>query len=175
MQKNAPEIFASYKIIVLEKLDKTSIIAHDDICKYINELNKTGIDELILLGFSSGGVIASHVMTRLTHITCNKKLITYDTPFQVMDTVCCFQNNWICRLDYYFYYVVYNVYKNHYDYNNIQSWLTSSVGDSISMVKLIKNIHGFTDEQMYNITGFNMNLNPNIKIINILVLMVLIV
>ena len=116
---NTTEICNTYELIVLEKCNKTSIIVHKDIIEYINELNKSGIDELILLGFSSGGVVASHIMCELQHITCNKKIITYDTPYQVMDNVCSFQNNMLVRLDFYFYYV--------HQLNSLQEHLFSKI------------------------------------------------
>ena len=33
------------------------------------------IEELILFGFSAGGVVASHVMSRCKSMTCKKKII----------------------------------------------------------------------------------------------------
>ena len=164
-----PQLANQYEIIVLEKSDKTSILMHDDIIEYVNELNKTGIDELILLGFSSGGVVASHVLARLPHIKCTKKIITYDTPYQVMDNLYSFQKNWIYRLDFYLYTVVYSVYNNHYNYLDIKSILDeyNYIYSADVLVNIIKQVHNFDDEKLYELTGFNTDQDIQTQIISI--------
>ena len=164
-----PQLANQYEIIVLEKLDKTSILMHYDIIGYITELNKTGIDELILLGFSSGGVVASHVLAGLHHITCAKKIITYDTPFQVTDNLYSFQKNWVYRLDLYLYTVGYSVYNNHYNYVDIKPILDNYdyIYNADVLVKMIKLVHNFDDEKLYELTGFNTDQDEKTQIISI--------
>ena len=159
----------NYQLVILEKLNKSSIVMYDDISKYLLHLNdQIKIEELAILGFSSGGVIASHTLALLKSLTCKKMLITYDTPYQVMENVLSFEPNKYFRLDYYFYSVVYDKYMNHYNYEKIKDFVrydkwTSGATD---FVKMIKQIHNFSDEEMYFRTGFNFKQEKDTKIIN---------
>jgi hypothetical protein len=159
----------NYQIIIIEKLNKSSIVMYDDISKYFLYLNdKIKIEELTMLGFSSGGVIASHSLALLKSLNCKKQIITYDTPYQVMENVLSFENNKIYRLDYYLYLIVYKTYKKHYNFDKIKEFvrydkLTNGASD---FVKMIKQIHNFSDEEMYFRTGFNFDQTKDTKIIN---------
>jgi hypothetical protein len=167
----APDILRNYEVIAFEKKDKTSIMIYEDIIEYVNYLNKkcSGIDELILLGFSAGGIVASHIIARLGHIKCNKKLIMYDTPLQVMDNVVSLQNNMLMRWDFIFYNTVYNVYCNHYNFADFKHKIISkpSFDNATKLVELIKEVHNFDETTMYNLTSFNTNQHPDTMIINI--------
>jgi hypothetical protein len=159
----------NYQIIIIEKPNKSSIVMYDDISKYLLHLNShQKIEELTILGFSSGGVIASHTLALLKSLRCKKQIITYDTPYQVMENVLSFENNKFYRLDYYLYSVVHETYKNHYNYDKIKDFvkydkLTNGASD---FVKMIKQIHNFSDEEMYFRTGFNFDQEKDTKIIN---------
>lgn len=159
----------NYQIIILEKLNKSSIVMYDDISKYILYLNdQSKIEELTMLGFSSGGVIASHSLALLKSLKSKKRIITYDTPYQVLNNVLSFESNPIYRLDYYLYSIVHKTYTNHYNYDKIKDFvrydkLTSGASD---FVKMIKQIHKFSDEEMYFRTGFNFDQENDTKIIN---------
>lgn len=159
----------NYQIIIIEKINKSSIVMYDDISKYLLHLNdQIKIEELTMMGFSSGGVIASHALALLKSLNCKKQIITYDTPYQVMENVLSFENNQIYRLDYYLYSVVYKTYKKHYNFDKIKEFvrydkLTNGATD---FVKMIKQIHNFSDEEMYFRTGFNFNQDKDTKIIN---------
>jgi hypothetical protein len=138
----------NYQIIIIEKLNKSSIVMYDDISKYFLYLNdKIKIEELTMLGFSSGGVIASHSLALLKSLNCKKQIITYDTPYQVMENVLSFK---------------------HYNFDKIKEFvrydkLTNGASD---FVKMIKQIHNFSDEEMYFRTGFNFDQTKDTKIIN---------
>ena len=76
-------LMSNYELICYEKKDKTSFDIYDDVHNYILHLDKElllknggKIEELILFGFSAGGVVASHVMSRCKNMTCKKKIIT---------------------------------------------------------------------------------------------------
>ena len=159
----------NYQIIIIEKLNKSSIVMYDDISKYLLDLNnQIKIEELTMLGLSSGGVIASHALALLKLLNCKKQIITYDTPYQVLENVLSFENNQIYRLDYYLYSVVYKTYKNHYNFDKIKDFvrydkLTNGASD---FIKMIKQIHNFSDEEMYFRTGFNFDQDKDTKIIN---------
>ena len=159
----------NYQIIIVEKMNKSSIVMYDDISKYIVSFNETiKVSELTLLGFSSGGVIASHVMALLKSLKCKKKIITYDTPYQVLNNVLSFESNLIYRLDLYLYTVVHKTYVNHFNYDKIKDFVSydSWTNGATDFVKMIKQIHSFTEEDMYFRTGFNFDQEPATKIIN---------
>jgi len=171
LQESHTNLFYAYELIVFEKPDKSNITIYKDIIEYINKNIAQDIEELVIFGFSSGGVVASHILSNLKHIKCSKKLITYDTPWQVMDNVRSFQHNWVYRIDILFFTIVYNIYNNHYNIDEIRSKLIKSgnpfKNGGKELVKLIQNIHNFTDDEMYDITGFNLAQEPTTKIINI--------
>ena len=160
----------NYQIIIIEKLDKTSIMLYEDISKYLLDLDmRLQIEELTILGFSSGGVISSHVMSLLKPLKCKKMIITYDTPYQVLENVLSFEKNILYRIDYYLYSVVYKTYLNHYDYEKIKDFVRYDkiVNSASDFVRMIQQIHNFTDEELYFRTGFNFDQEKETKIINI--------
>ena len=70
------EIRNNYQLIIFEKKDKQSFICAPDAQSYIRTLNnEKKLDELTLFGFSSGGVIASHILSGLKDLKCKKKII----------------------------------------------------------------------------------------------------
>jgi hypothetical protein len=162
---------SNYELICYEKPDKTSFDIYEDVHYYILNLNKElgNIEELILFGFSAGGVVASHVMEKCKNINCKKKIITYDTPWQVYDNIKSFNQNMIYRFDILFFWKVYNVYSKHYNYNDIKHFLkdTKWNNGSNELTKLIKNIHKCNDEEFYRMTGFNLNQTEDTKVYNI--------
>jgi len=166
-----PHIVYDHQLIVYEKLDKQSFIVSPDVTNYILHLNKqVEISDLILIGYSSGGVIASHVMSALGELKCKKKIITYDTPYQVLDNVLAFENYMFFRLDYLFYRTVYNVYLNHYNYNDIKQHLNPGrwCSGSKDLLKLCYAVHNnYTEEKYRALTGFNFNQDKETKIFEI--------
>ena len=96
-----------YQVIVFEKLDKQTFVSVKDFETTVLTLNdEINIEELTIFGFSTGGVVASRIMSGLKSLKCKKKIITYDTPYQVLDNVLYFENNRFYRPDFYFYYLV---------------------------------------------------------------------
>ena len=162
---------SNYELICYEKSDKTSFDIYDDVYNYILNLDKElgNIEELILFGFSAGGVVASHVMEKCRNIKCKKKIITYDTPWQVYDNINTFKQNIIYRFDILFFWKVYDVYSNHYNYNDIKHFLIDKKWNygSNELTKLIKNVHNCNDEEFYRLTGFNFEQTEDTKVYNI--------
>ena len=174
LRQNYANIINEYEIIVFEKLDKSSITIYEDVAQYLHNLHKTAeFDDLTIMGFSSGGVVASHIMHLMEDIQCEKKIITYDTPWQVKDNVISFQTNLIYRIDLLFFIIVHNIYSNHYNYSDIRHVLDIynsgfwSGNGAHQLVDIIQKVHHFTDEEMYAVTGFNFGQTPETKVINI--------
>ena len=164
-------IMANYELICYEKDDKTSFDIYDDVYNYILHLDKEQgkIEELILFGFSAGGVVASHVMEKCKNMTCKKRIITYDTPWQVHENVDSFKNNWIYRFDILFFWKVFNVYSNHYNYEDIKHHLKDKKWNSGSneITELIKNVHNCSYEKFLKMTEFNFDQTENTQVYNI--------
>lgn len=161
-----------YEIVIFEKPDKSSITIYKDVAEYIKTLNtENKLEELIILGFSAGGVVSSHIMSELNNYSFKKKLITYDTPWQVTDNVLSFKNNFIYRPDILFFNIVHEIYSNHYNVSEIKQHLIKKsnniINGSVEMVDMIKKIHKFSNEEMYNVTPFNMEQTTETSVINI--------
>lgn len=164
------KIFEDYDMIVFEKTDKASIAIYEDVVCYINYINSVRpIEELIIVGFSSGGVVSSHIMNQLSEHNFKKKIITYDTPWHVMDNVCAFKTNWLYRLDIVFYNIVHSVYRNHYNLKDIYKYLNTNrmINGANEMLDIITKVHNLTHEKLHEISGFNINQTPETKVINI--------
>ena len=147
-----------YQYIVFEKLDQSSIDISDDVAAFLNTLD---IEELVLMGFSSGGVVASHVMNRLNdrkNIT-KRKIITYDN-------VKSFEKNWFYRIDVLFFLVVHSVYSRHADID-LGLVTASRFHGATKMVSMIQTIHGYSDEEMYRVTGWCWDLPSDVIVVNI--------
>jgi predicted alpha/beta-fold hydrolase len=164
-------IMSNYEFICYEKTDKTSFDIYDDVYNYISHLEKElgKIEELILFGFSAGGVVASHVMEKCKNMTCKKKIITYDTPWQVHHNVDSFKNNWVYRFDILFFWKVFNVYANHYNYEDIKHHLKDKKWNSGSdeINQLIKDVHNCSHENFLKMTEFNFDQTKDTKVFNI--------
>jgi hypothetical protein len=160
----------NYQIIVVEKLDNLGIMIYKDISNFIRSLNKKmEIEELIILGFSSGGVIASHVMSLMQDLKCKKTIITYDTPYHVLENVLSFEKNLFLRIDFYFYYIVYKSYLNYYNYENIKEFVKYDKWNygASELIEMIKKIHKIDYEELHNISGFNFHQDKNTNLKNI--------
>lgn len=159
-----------YCFLIIEKMDKSSIVMYDDIANYLLHFHsRQHMEELIMFGFSSGGVIASHVLSKLKNLKIKKKLLTYDTPYQVMDNVLSFEKNIVYRVDFYFYHTVFQTYKNHYNYHKIKEDVVryKYLNGATDFINMIKRIHSFSDEEMRFVTGFNYSQDSDTPIINI--------
>lgn len=160
-----------YQLIVFEKTDKQSFISAPDLQEYILDLNaQRKIEELTLFGFSSGGVIASHVLSGLRPLKCKKKIITYDTPYQVMENVLSYEKtNWLYRPDVYFHYIIIKTYTNHYNYNEIKQFLkhVNWTDGAAEFLQIIFKIHDLTDDEFYKLSGFNFDQENDTRIIEI--------
>jgi hypothetical protein len=174
LYKNYDDI-SNYELIIYENLYKSNLTIHEDIILYLQQLYQANtFDSLTIIGFSYGGVVASHVMSNINNIICFKKIITYDTPLQIIDNVVSFQNNWLYRLDIMYYNIAYNTYCVHHNYNDISPILSADYNNIYfrlfggdKLVDLVKNIHNCSLEYIQYNASFNYNLDSNIKLIHI--------
>lgn len=150
---------------IYENKNKLMFLCVDDISNFITFLSKKYYDkEIVLLGFSAGGIIASHVIEKLGNIKNIKRFITYDSPYSLDKVIKSFMNSFI-RFDIFMAYYLNRIY-----------------------VKLFKNvinkfnfsyIHGYnfiydtskyilpTHRYYYKIMNMNFNLPYYIKMYNI--------
>jgi hypothetical protein len=127
----------------------------------------------VLIGYSAGGVVASHIMSRIRHLQVQKcKLVTYDTPWQIKDNVDAFSRFWVYRIDAIFFLKVYLTYLSHYNYNEISRHLDNtrmaiSWNGAKEMFRLIQDIHQYDDDIFYEKTGFCFDLGENVRVVNL--------
>ena len=160
----------NYQLIVLEKLDKQTFVSIKDFQTMVITLNdQINIEELTIFGFSTGGIIASHIMTALTTLTCKKKIITYDTPYQVIENVMSFEKYTFYRPDFYFYHLIYNTYLNHYNYQEIKTHVKHEkwTNGAADFLKMILTVHNISYDDFYKLSEFNFNQSTDTKIIQI--------
>ena len=166
------EIMQEYELICFEKSDQSSIIIYDDVFHYIKQLNDElgGIEELTLFGFSAGGCVASHIMQRCKSLSFKKKIITYDTPWQVQDNVEYFQENYLYRPDILFFWKVHHTYSTHYNYEDIKQHLEvkSYLSGARELVEIIRRVHNYSLDEMLSVTQFNFDQTEDTKVYNII-------
>lgn len=100
---------------------------------------------------------------------CVKKIITYDTPWQVRKNVEAFSNNAVYRPDVLFYAKVKRTYETHYNALQIRHHLVCDkpVKGACELVAMIKNIHGYDDDEMDATTGFNLDQDAGLVVVNL--------
>jgi len=166
-------------IEVAEKIAQSLIAYHNH-----NHNKNQHIQRITIVGFSSGGVLASHVMQYLHHpaipVTCVKHIITYDTPLSVPHVMRHFHKNWIFRLDIlYYYFIVLYMYRHHWRHAAIKQvidkyaldpwfqkfYLYRGVEHCIAMMS---EIHGITSAAEFErMTSFAYDQSPNTQITHI--------
>ena len=160
----------NYQLIVLEKLDKQTFISIQDFTTTVLTLHdQIKFEDLTIFGFSTGGIIASHVMASLGALKCKKKIITYDTPYQVIENVMSFENYTFYRPDFYFYHLIYKTYLDHYNYAEIKSHVKHDkwTNGSADFLKMMLAVHNISYEDFYKLSEFNLNQEKGTKLIQI--------
>lgn len=156
------EIQDEYQLMVYENRNTPSIIVADEVIDYIEKRNREmPLDELILFGFSAGGVLASHIVPGLTHLSFSKKIITYDTPFSLMTVLSGFGRSRIARMDIlYYYFAIKAVYERggvaFPDYGGVEQ-----------VVESIQKIHGFSRDEFFANTQFRTDLPEETSVLHI--------
>ena len=158
-----------YNLIIIEKKDQCNLSLYDDLCKIIGDTIFINTEEIIFIGFSGGGVVSSHVMHRLKHINCKKKLILYDSTFNVIDNIRQFNKFYFYRLDYLMYILVRNTYINHYNYLNIKNIINNYpyIGDVNKFIEMVKSVQNYDDNELYSESAFNFDQSKETVIFNI--------
>lgn len=155
---------------VYENTNTLMFLCVDDIYNFIIFLSKKYVNkEIIILGFSSGGIIASHVIERLRNIKNIKRFITYDTPYSLDKVIKSFVNSYF-RFDiimaYYINRIYVKLFKNithKFNYSFIDGY--NFIYDS-SICILSKNVLS-NNRYYYKIMNMNFNLPSYIKMYNI--------
>lgn len=164
------ELLAKYAFLVYQNDVKTSLEVADDIIAYLTRYHDRtpgGIQKIILVGFSAGGILASHVMNGLDFlpVSCSKHIVTYDTPLSMQYIMHQFSKNRVIRLDcLYFYAVVLFIYWGHWRqqeiYRVIDRWAPPLLGGFRwyigvdKTVAMLCEIHGLTLDQFQSKTTF---------------------
>jgi hypothetical protein len=150
---------------VYENTNELMFLCVDDIVNFIIFLSNQYVDkEIIILGFSAGGIIASHVIQKLRNIKNIKRFITYDTPYSLDKVIKSFVNSYL-RLDimlaYYLNRIYVKLFKHiihKFNYSVINGY--NFIFDSTKYVLP-------TNKYYFKITNMNFNLPYYIKMYNI--------
>ncbi len=174
-------------VLVYENPHESSIEVAEKIAASLIQFYKQNngiIERITIVGFSSGGVLASHVMQHLSHpaipVNCVKHIITYDTPLSVPHVMRHFHKNWIFRLDIlYYYFIVLYMYQHHWRHAEIKRvidkyaldpwfqkfYLYKGVEHCIAMMS---EIHGIASTAEFErMTSFAYDQSPNTQITHI--------
>jgi len=159
-----------YQFIVYENPRKSSLEMQSELAEYIHTLHRDsgGLEELILFGFSAGGILASHVMHELTALSFAKKIITYDTPLNMIDVMRMLNREMIAKFGLrYFHYEMVLLYRQHSNYEQIKSHIVSRYSDLDTSLAMVEKIHGLSREQLNHYCHFQPEQSESVEIINI--------
>jgi predicted alpha/beta-fold hydrolase len=140
-----------YQLIVYENTRKSSLEMQAELADYIHAIHRAagGLDELILLGFSAGGILASHVMHELSNISATKKIITYDTPLHMIDAMRSLNRTMMTKLALiYFHYEMTILYRNHANYDRIKPYIFYRFKGLDDSLKMVETIHELSRDQL---------------------------
>ena len=151
---------------VYENTNKLMFLCVDDISNFITFLSKKYVDkEIIILGFSAGGIIASHVVANLRNIKNIKRFITYDTPYSLDKVIKSFYNSYVIRFDVFISYYLNKVYLKLF--KNLIHKFNYSFLDGYNFIYDSSKYILPTNRYYYKIMNMNFNLPYYIKMYNI--------
>jgi hypothetical protein len=151
---------------VYENTNKLMFLCVDEISNFITFLSNKYVDkEIIILGFSAGGIIASHVIENLRNIKNIKRLITYDSPYSLDKVIKTFYNSYIIRFDVFISYYLHKVYLKLF--KNVIHKFNYSFLDGYNFIYDTSKYVLPTHKYYYKIMNMNFNLPYYIKIYNI--------
>ncbi len=165
MYLKRPNVEDEYFVCVYENHKRTSLEVASHIIAFIEHYNRNiiPIEELNVVGFSAGGILASHVAANLdAHAFrhCIKRVITYDTPMSIIHIMRNFHQNRIYKFDVlYYYFIILVTYRNHVDNRRIRTIVKDGTffpkyRGVDSTMKQLEQIHGFTSQQLIEKSQF---------------------
>jgi hypothetical protein len=151
---------------VYENTNELMFLCVDDISNFITFLSKKYAEkEIIILGFSAGGIIASHVIEKLQNIKNIKRFITYDTPYSLDKVIKSFYNSYIIRFDIFISYYLHKVYLKLF--KNVIYKFNYSFIDGYNFIYDTSKYVLPTRQYYFRIMNMNFNLPYYIKMYNI--------
>ena len=103
-------VLSQYDIVVFENSVVNSLFIVQYVSEYIGDA-MVDRDTLAIIGFSSGGIVGSHVMSNLKEAPYQRTLISYDSPIHVGRNILTFEKYLFRRLDLLFLVLVLSFYK----------------------------------------------------------------
>lgn len=154
-----PTIREKYMFMVYNNNMLTNFDIAEPVSRHVEKIvGKYGLDGIMILGFSAGGVVATHIMSKLKHLNVEKKIVTYDCPLDIYSMLNNHYSSY-CRLDILFYFVVCCFYEiNRYD--ALKKTLANCIcngGDEPAVLKLAEKIHGMSREEIVHISQINID------------------
>lgn len=165
----------NFPCFVYENFHKLSFKSDKYIAEWIrnNLCEKYPDKEVILIGFSIGGTIGSHIIGHLTktQLPNINRIITYDSPHSLNKSLKLCMKNWILRFDIFVAYLYSLVFNKLYGYLKERTKITfwggyNFIKDTAHYVFDEKNENKSLDT-FYKIVNMNYNLPYYIKMYNI--------
>mgnify|MGYP001284849714 CR=1 FL=1 len=160
----------NYNVYIIEMLDHSSLTVYNELSDCIKQNLSKDVEEIIFFGLSGGGVVASHLMNRCKELSCKKKIICYDSTFDVVANVKNFSEFFVYRIDMLMYYIVKSTYLNNWNFTNIKDKLKNKYvfGNGVNeFVKIVKSVENYDDAKLHEQSSFNFDQENNTKIVNI--------
>ena len=125
---------------------------------FIRELNKDGIDKLILLGYSAGATTLSHVSSNIKDLHIKTNILAYNSSYSNAKTLRYLNKN-IKFIDR-------DVSKNIIKIFNNN--LENTTCDYYTAMTYLMNNYNLTLKELFKICSFNFDQNPETNVINII-------
>jgi hypothetical protein len=164
-----------FPCFVYENMHKLSFKSDEYIAEWIRKMlcQQYPDKEIILIGFSIGGTIGSHIIGHLTksHLPNINRLITYDTPHSLNKSLKMVGQNWLLRFDIVVSYLFKQVFERLYGHlkNKISTtfWQGYKYIKSTSYYVFDENNENKSLDMFYKIVNMNYKLPYYIKMYNI--------
>ena len=151
-------LFTEYDLCVYEDVNKTSLDLYEDITNCINNIKPK---EIVIIGFSSGGVVGSHILSMT--LKCKKKLITIDTPYHIIKNINSYYYR-LYRLDIIFYLMaIYSFNKK----DRIKYFSDANIFNGTrELCTKVKKRNNYGDKKLDYLSSFNINNDDDIEVIS---------
>jgi len=149
LAQSGDNVLSQYDVVTFENEDINSLWIVPYVAEYIAD-EMVNREALAIIGFSSGGIVASHVMAQFKDTEFQRTLITYDSPVNVAQNVLSFEGNWVYFMDLIFFVIVLAFYKKVITYNQLVSGSWAK-----QMCRFICRIEEISFAELENMSRFN--------------------
>lgn len=154
-----------YLFMVYENVKLTNFEVSEPFSRCLEKIiDKYDLDEIIMLGFSAGGVVASNIITKIKK-EMKKCLITYDCPLDIYSMMMV-EHKSFTRLDAFFYMIVYLFHKTGFCMaaNDTIRNCVLYKGDEPAVFELVMDKYSITKEELISMSVINTEQDENTRV-----------